>query len=56
MKVEICCKEMLEEWNLGNLYVENGLVTFDGLSEIKFCPYCGEKFETEVIIKNKVKE
>ena len=54
MKLEICCKDMLEEWNNGNIELhEDGYIEWMDMGDIRFCPFCGEKFDYEVTIKNK---
>lgn len=58
MKVEICCQKLLELWEEGELYVgENGHLHWDTIGEdIRYCPFCGEPLENEIVVKNKVKE
>lgn len=58
MRLEICCQKMLDEWNAGNINLcEDGAVEWMDMGDgIKFCPFCGERFDYEVTIKNKVKE
>lgn len=58
MKVEICCQKLLEQWEEGELYVgENGQLYWDTIREdIRYCPFCGEPLENEIVVKNKVKE
>ena len=54
MRLEICCKDMLEEWNNGNINLcENGEVEWMDMGDVRFCPFCGEKFDYEITIKNK---
>lgn len=54
MKLEICCKDMLEEWNNGNIELhEDGYIEWMDMGDIRFCPFCGEKFAYELTIKNK---
>lgn len=58
MKIELCCKKILEEWNMGNFTVyHDGSVEWSDLGDdIKYCPFCGERLQYDVIIKNEVDE
>lgn len=54
MKMELCCKKMLDEWNVGNftIHYDGSIEWMDIGDDLKYCPFCGERFCYEVSIKN----
>ena len=57
MKLELCCKDILDEWNDGNITLhEDGSIEWMDMGDgIRYCPFCGERFCYEVSIKNEGK-